>query len=152
MGVTYLDVNGKASVPTMGCYGIGVDRVLASIVEAYHDDKGIIWPMSVAPFQVAIVPIKYQGAMKEAADKLYEQLTAAGIEVLLDDRDERPGVKFNDMDLLGFPVRITVGEKNLPNVEIKMRDQTEATLVPLEQAADSVTKTVRDALAQLNAE
>ena len=152
MGVTYLDVNGKASVPTMGCYGIGVDRVLASIVETYHDDKGIIWPMSVAPFQVAIVPIKYQGAMKEAADKLYEQLTAAGIEVLLDDRDERPGVKFNDMDLLGFPVRITVGEKNLPNVEIKMRDQTEATLVPLEQAADSVTKTVRDALAQLNAE
>ncbi|MBQ5490562.1 MAG: proline--tRNA ligase, partial [Treponema sp.] len=152
MGVTYLDVNGKATVPTMGCYGIGVDRVLASIVEAYHDDKGIIWPMSVAPFQVAIVPIKYQGAMKEAADKLYEQLTAAGIEVLLDDRDERPGVKFNDMDLLGFPVRITVGEKNLPNVEIKMRDQTEATLVPLEQAADSVTKTVRDALAQLNAE
>ncbi len=152
MGVTYLDVNGKASVPTMGCYGIGVDRVLASIIETYHDDKGIIWPMSVAPFQVAIVPIKYQGAMKEAADKLYEQLTAAGIEVLLDDRDERPGVKFNDMDLLGFPVRITVGEKNLPNVEIKMRDQTEATLVPLEQAADSVTKTVRDALAQLNAE
>lgn len=152
MGVTYLDVNGKATVPTMGCYGIGVDRVLASIIETYHDDKGIIWPMSVAPFQVAIVPIKYQGAMKEAADKLYEQLTAAGIEVLLDDRDERPGVKFNDMDLLGFPVRITVGEKNLPNVEIKMRDQTEATLVPLEQAADSVTKTVRDALAQLNAE
>lgn len=152
MGVTYLDVNGKASVPTMGCYGIGVDRVLASIIETYHDDKGIIWPMSVAPFQVAIVPIKYQGAMKEAAGKLYEQLTAAGIEVLLDDRDERPGVKFNDMDLLGFPVRITVGEKNLPNVEVKMRDQAEATLVPLEQAAESVTKTVRDALAQLNAE
>ncbi len=152
MGVTYLDVNGKASVPTMGCYGIGVDRVLASIVEAYHDDKGIIWPMSVAPFQVAIVPIKYAGAMKEAADKLYNELTAAGIEVLLDDRDERPGVKFNDMDLLGFPVRITVGEKNLPNVEVKMRNEAEANLIPLEQAAAAVTKTVKDALAQLNAE
>ena len=151
MGVTYLDVNGKASVPTMGCYGIGVDRVLASIVEAYHDDKGIIWPMSVAPFQVAIVPIKYNGAMKEAADRLYKELTEAGIEVLLDDRDERPGVKFNDMDLMGFPIRITVGDKNLPNVEVKLRSQAEAKLIPLDSATSQVAQMVEDALVALEA-
>ena len=96
MNVTYLDKNGKSAVPTMGCYGIGVDRVLASIIEAFHDDRGIIWPMSTAPYQVAIVPIKYSGAMKEAADKIYDELLKAGVEVLLDDRDERPGVKFNE--------------------------------------------------------
>ncbi|MBO6177002.1 MAG: proline--tRNA ligase [Treponema sp.] len=151
MGVTYLDENGKAAVPTMGCYGIGVDRVLASIIESFHDDKGIQWPMSVAPFQVAIVPIKYKDAMKDAADKLYDELTAAGIEVLLDDRDERPGVKFNDMDLLGFPVRITVGDKNLPNVEVKIRNQAEASLVPLTEAGAKVADIVRSALAELNA-
>lgn len=151
MGVTYLDENGKAAVPTMGCYGIGVDRVLASIIESFHDDKGIQWPMSVAPFQVAIVPIKYKDAMKDAADKLYDELTAAGIEVLLDDRDERPGVKFNDMDLLGFPVRITVGDKNLPNVEVKIRNQAEASLVPLTEAGAKVAEIVRSALAELNA-
>ncbi len=150
MGVTYLDVNGKAAVPTMGCYGIGVDRVLASIIERFHDEKGIIWPMSVAPYQVAIVPIKYKDSMKDAADKLYEELEKLGIEVLLDDRDERPGVKFNDMDLLGFPIRITVGEKNLPNVEVKIRNEAEAKLVPLENAASSVAEIVRSELAKLN--
>ena len=150
MGVTYLDENGKAAVPTMGCYGIGVDRVLASIIECFHDDKGIQWPMSVAPFQVAVVPIKYAGAMKEAADKIYAELTEAGIEVLLDDRDERPGVKFNDMDLMGFPVRITVGDKNLPNVEVKMRNQSDAELVPLEEASSKVAAMVRAALDELN--
>ncbi len=151
MGVTYLDENGKSAVPTMGCYGIGVDRVLASIVERFHDDKGIQWPMTVAPFQVAIVPIKYKDSMKEAADKLYAELTAAGIEVLLDDRDERPGVKFNDMDLMGFPVRITVGEKNLPNVEVKLRTAAEAEMVPLEKAAEKVVSMVKEALNSLNA-
>jgi prolyl-tRNA synthetase len=134
----------------MGCYGIGVDRVLASIVERFHDDKGIQWPMTVAPFQVAIVPIKYKDSMKDAADKLYDELTKAGIEVLLDDRDERPGVKFNDMDLMGFPIRITVGEKNLPNVEIKMRTAAEPEMIPLDGAAEKVAAMVRDALNTLN--
>ncbi len=150
MGVTFLDVNGKAAVPTMGCYGIGVDRVLASIIERFHDEKGIIWPMSVAPYQVAIVPIKYKDSMKDAADRLYEELKNLGIEVLLDDRDERPGVKFNDMDLLGFPVRITVGEKNLPNVEIKIRSEAEAKLIPLENAASFAAEIVKAELAKLN--
>ena len=151
MGVTYLDPNGKTAVPTMGCYGIGVDRVLASIVERFHDDSGIQWPMSVAPFQVAIVPIKYKDNMKEVADKLYAELKAAGIEVLLDDRDERPGVKFNDMDLMGFPIRITVGEKNLPNVEVKLRTADQPEMVPADQAAEKVAAMVRESLAALNA-
>lgn len=150
MGVTYLDKNGKSAVPTMGCYGIGVDRVLASIIESFHDDRGIIWPMSTAPYQVAIVPIKYSGAMKEAADKIYDELLKAGVEVLLDDRDERPGVKFNDMDLIGFPVRITVGDKNLPNVEIKMRSSEQAELVPLENAAAKVSEIVKAEFDKLN--
>ena len=150
MGVSYLDVNGKAAVPTMGCYGIGVDRVLASVIEGSHDDKGIIWPMSVAPFQVAVVPIKYKDTMKEAADRLYAGLKAAGIDVLLDDRDERPGVKFNDMDLIGFPIRITVGDKNLPNVEVKLRSAAEAELVPLDQAVEKVSAMVTSAIAELD--
>ncbi len=150
MGVTYLAENGKPAVPTMGCYGIGVDRVLASIIEANHDDKGIIWPMTTAPYQVAIVPIKYEGQMKEVADKLYEQLESAGIEVLLDDRNERPGVKFTDMELIGFPLRITVGEKNLPNVEFKPRSAAEAELVPAEKAGEKAIDFVKSALAQLN--
>mgnify|MGYP000010135296 FL=1 len=151
MGVTYLDVNGKSSVPTMGCYGIGVDRVLASIIESFHDEHGIIWPMSVAPYQVAIVPIKYKDSMKEAADRLYDELSKLGIEVLLDDRDERPGVKFNDMDLMGYPVRVTIGDKNLPNVEVKLRNQSDAQLVPLEEAAVKIAQTVKAALDELNA-
>lgn len=150
MNVTYLDVNGKATIPTMGCYGIGVDRTLASIVEGNHDDKGIIWTMTTAPFEVAIVPIKYEGEMKEVADKIYADLEKAGIEVLLDDRNERPGVKFNDMDLIGIPLRITVGEKNLPNVEFKKRNEAEASLVSKEEAAESAAKFVKAELARLN--
>ena len=151
MNVTYLDENGKQQTPIMGCYGIGVDRTLASIIEEHHDENGIVWTMTTAPFQVAIVPVKYDGVMKETSDKLYDELTKAGIEVLLDDRNERPGVKFKDMDLIGIPVRIVVGEKNLPNVEIKMRNQSEANLVPLEEATDNVVKMVQDELAKLNA-
>ena len=151
MNVTYLDENGKQQTPIMGCYGIGVDRTLASIIEEHHDENGIVWTMTTAPFQVAIVPVKYDGVMKETSDKLYDELTNAGIEVLLDDRNERPGVKFKDMDLIGIPVRIVVGEKNLPNVEIKMRNQSEANLVPLEEATDNVVKMVQDELAKLNA-
>ena len=151
MNVSYLDVNGKSCIPLMGCYGIGVDRTLASIIEEHHDDKGIVWTMSTAPYQVAIVPIKYEGRMKEVSDDIYDALTKAGIEVLIDDRSERPGVKFADMDLIGIPVRIVVGEKNLPNVEIKERSASEASLVPATDAAKHAEKIVRDALAVLNA-
>lgn len=151
MHVTFLAQNGKPAEPTMGCYGIGVDRTLASIIEKNNDDKGIIWPMSVAPFQVCIVPIKYDGKMKEVADKIYDELESHGIEVLLDDRNERPGVKFSDMDLIGIPLRITVGDKNLPNVEFKPRAAEEAELVPAEEAASKAVQFVKDELAKLQA-
>ena len=151
MHVTFLGQNGKPQEPTMGCYGIGVDRTLASIIEKNNDEKGIIWPMSVAPFQVCIVPIRYDGQMKEVADKIYDQLTTAGIEVLLDDRNERPGVKFADMELIGIPLRITVGDKNLPNVEFKPRAAQEAELVPADDVAKKAEEFVRNALAELNA-
>lgn len=150
MNVTYLDENGKQQIPTMGCYGIGVDRALASIIEEHHDDNGIIWPMTVAPYQVAIVPVKYEGAMKEEADKIYDALQKAGIETLLDDRSERPGVKFKDIDLLGIPVRIVVGEKNLPNVELKCRNSADMQLVLATEAAAKAAEIVKAELAKLN--
>ena len=150
MNVTYLDENGKQQIPTMGCYGIGVDRALASIIEEHHDDNGIIWPMSVAPYQVAIVPVKFEGAMKDNALAIYEKLQKAGIEVLLDDRSERPGVKFKDIDLLGIPVRIVVGDKNLPNVELKCRNSSEMQLVPATEAAEKAVEIVKTELAKLN--
>jgi prolyl-tRNA synthetase len=147
MGVRYLDENGASRVPVMGCYGIGLDRTLASIIEEHHDEQGIIWPVTVAPFHVIIVPIKYQGEVKTASDKLAAELESAGLDVLLDDRDERAGVKFNDADLLGIPWRVVVGEKNLaaslPQVEIKRRNEKEATLVTTAKAAAKIAESVR---------
>ena len=151
MNVTYPDENGKLVTPIMGCYGIGVDRTLASIIEAHHDDNGIMWTMSTAPFQVAVVPVMYKDKMKEVANKIYEELLAAGIDVILDDRDERPGVKFKDADLIGYPIRIVVGDKNLPNVELKLRSAEKPDLVPAESAAAKAVEIVREELAKLNA-
>jgi len=144
MNVTYLDENGKSQMPVMGCYGIGVDRTLASVIEEHHDDAGIIWPVSVAPYHVIIVPIKYDGKMKEAADKLAAELSQAGIEVLLDDRNERPGVKFNDADLTGIPWRVVVGDKGLAQgqVEIKRRGEKESRMADLATAAKELAEAV----------
>lgn len=150
MNVTYLGESGKPVTPLMGCYGIGVDRTLASIIEGHHDDKGIQWPISVAPYQVAIIPIQYKDKMKEVADQLYDELTKAGIEVILDDRNERPGVKFTDSELIGFPVRIVVGDKNLPNVEFKIRTAENAELVPATEAGAKAIQFVKDEFAKLN--
>jgi prolyl-tRNA synthetase len=147
MRVSYLDENGAARIPTMGSYGIGLDRTLASVIEEHHDDAGIIWPMTVAPYQVIIIPIKYEGTMKAAVDVLAAGLENAGLEVLVDDRNERPGVKFNDADLLGIPLRVVVGDKNLsletPAVEIKARREKENHLTPLNAAAEELTARVR---------
>ena len=151
MNMTYLDVNGKLTTAIMGCYGIGVDRTLASIIEAHHDDNGIMWTMSTAPFQVAVVPVMYKDKMKEVADKIYDELLAAGIDVILDDRDERPGVKFKDADLIGYPIRIVVGDKNLPNVELKRRCDANPELVPAEAAATKAVEIVKAELEKLNA-
>ena len=135
----------------MGCYGIGVDRTLASIIEEHHDDNGIIWTMSTCPYHAVIVPVKYEGEMKEISDRIYSELEKAGIETLLDDRNERAGVKFNDADLIGIPVRIVVGEKNLPNVELKLRSEKDSRLVPATDAAKETESIVKSALAELNA-
>ncbi len=154
MNVTYLDENGKTQTPTMGCYGIGVDRTLASIIEEHHDEAGIVWPVSVAPYHVIIVPIKYDGAVKEAADKLADELTKMGLEVLLDDRGERPGVKFNDADLTGIPWRIVIGDKglaqNTPQVEIKKRTEKENRMIDLDKAAAEISQKIRAELEALN--
>lgn len=150
MNAVYLDENGKQQFPLMGCYGIGIDRALASIIEEHHDDNGIVWPMTAAPYHVALVPVQYDGEMKNTADLLYEKLQNAGLEVLLDDRNERPGVKFKDMDLLGIPLQIVVGSKNLPKVEFKRRDTGETLLLSPEEAAEKACETVKNALAELN--
>ena len=150
MNVTYLDENGKSQMPVMGCYGIGIDRTLASVIEEHHDDAGIIWPVSVAPFHVIIVPIKYDGAVKETADKLASDLAARGIETLLDDRGERAGVKFNDADLTGIPYRVVIGGKGLsqetPQVEVKRRGEKESRMTDLEKAADELSRNIREEL------
>jgi len=156
MNVSYLDENGKSQTPTMGCYGIGVDRTLASIIEEHHDEAGIIWPASVAPYHVIIVPIKYDGEVKESADKLAAELTQAGLEVLLDDRNERPGVKFNDADLTGIPWRVVIGGKGLsqpvPQVEIKRRSEKENRMLELDKTVTELVQKIREELAGLKAD
>ncbi|MEL3911797.1 proline--tRNA ligase [Treponema pedis] len=147
MNMTYLDENGKQQRPCMGCYGIGLDRLLASIIEEHHDEDGIIWPMSTAPFQAVIIPVKYEGVMQKIADELYEELKQNGIEVLLDDRKERTGVKFKDMDLIGIPIRLVIGEKNLPKIEFKLRKSKDSVLIEKEEACGLVVNTVK---AELN--
>jgi prolyl-tRNA synthetase len=144
LDAVYLDDKGERHPMIMGCYGIGIGRILIAAVEALHDDKGIIWPAAIAPYSVVITPIKYDGEVKAAADKLYDQLRAAGIDVLLDDRDARPGVKFADADLIGIPVRINVGDRGLKEgkVELKPRKSPH----PEMAALDAVIDRVRDLL------
>jgi prolyl-tRNA synthetase len=152
MGVNYLDDAGQTHVPVMGCYGIGLDRTVASIIEEHHDEGGIVWPMTVAPYQVVIVPVKYDGAVKAASCRLAADLEAQGIEALLDDRDERPGVKFNDADLTGIPYRVVIGDKNLARneVEVKRRGQKETRLTGLAKAVEELTGLVYGELKELN--
>ena len=136
LGCVYLDNNGKEHSMVMGCYGIGVSRVLAAIIEQYHDDDGIIWPSIVAPYKVIIVPTKVNDdEVMGVANKIYDELLAAGVEVLIDDRNERPGVKFKDADLLGIPLRITVGRRAAEGiVEVKRRNETDASEITGEEA------------------
>ncbi len=137
MKATVLDESGKAIVMTMGCYGIGVSRVVASAIEQNHDDKGIIWPDTLAPFQIAVLPLNMHKseAVRETAEKLYADLCAAGYDVLFDDRGERPGVMFADMELIGIPHRVVIGERGLKSgsVEYKGRRDSENQDIPLEQ-------------------
>jgi prolyl-tRNA synthetase len=139
MGANYLDEAGKSQVMEMGCYGIGVSRIVAAAIEQGNDAKGIIWPQPMAPFQVAIAPIGYRKnpEVKNAADRLHEELQAAGIEVLLDDRDERPGVMFADLELIGIPHRVTIGDRGLKEgkLEYQARDSTDVISLAVAEAA-----------------
>ena len=139
MKATFLDEGGKAQVLEMGCYGIGVSRIVAAAIEQGNDEKGIIWPLPMAPFQVAIAPIGYRknADIKKVADQLHDELQVAGIDVLLDDRDERPGVMFADLELIGVPHRVTIGDRGLKEgkVEYQARTDKAATTIDLQNAA-----------------
>ena len=147
MKALFLNEQGKELPMIMGCYGIGIGRTVAAAIEQNHDENGIVFPIPVAPFEVSILPLQmHNDDVVNAADKIYEDLVKSGIDVLLDDRDERAGVKFNDADLLGIPVRITVGSRGLKNgeVEVKLRSEAESFTVPLDNAAIAIGKTVKD--------
>lgn len=145
LGLNYMDENNELKPVEMGCYGIGIERIIAATVEQNHDDKGIIWPMNIAPYKVAIVLISDKDEKQiKVANELYDTLTNMGIETILDDRKERPGVKFNDMDLIGIPIRITVGKKVEENkVEYKERRNSEIELVEISDIVEKITKLVK---------
>ena len=145
MRAQVLDAEGKERPLVMGSYGIGIDRIMAAAIEAHHDEDGIVWPLSIAPFLVVISPVKFSDeAQREAAERLYAELREAGLEVLLDDRDERPGVKFKDADLIGIPFRIVPGPRALANgnVELVTRASREKEEVPLDTVVAELTRRV----------
>ena len=143
--MTYLDEDGKEKFPIMGCYGIGVERTAAAIIEQNHDDDGIIWPITTAPYHLYILPIKYAGQVKEVSDRIYNNLIKEGYEILLDDRDVRPGVKFKDADLLGIPFRITIGDKGLiqGKVELYERKTKNKQLILLEDTEEIIKNLIK---------
>ncbi|XKH59013.1 proline--tRNA ligase [Halomonas sediminis] len=147
LGASVLGDNGKTSHPWMGCYGIGVTRVVAAAIEQNHDDAGIIWPNAIAPFHVALVPMNAHKSqrVREESERLYQLLTQAGLDVLLDDRDTRPGVKFADLELMGVPHRLVIGDRSLDKgeLEYKGRRDSEATMVPAEQIVDFLLEKAR---------
>ena len=149
MGAKFLDDKSQEKHIVMGCYGIGVSRLVAAAIEQRYDESGIRWPMAIAPYHVIITALQSDGAVMETAVKLYEELTALGVEVLLDDRDERPGVKFKDADLLGVPLRLTVGKKTLDQgkVELKARTEKDVSLVDVSAAVELVASRVKAELA-----
>jgi len=147
LGAKFLDEHEQLRPIIMGCYGIGVNRILAATIETSHDAEGIIWPMSLAPYEVLVLPLKpTDPKISQAAGRLHDELSAAGVEVLLDDRDCRAGVKFKDADLIGIPLRVVVGERGLKQgqLEIKWRWQREPELVPLDQAVQKIAGLVEE--------
>ena len=146
MGATFVDESGQQRPFEMGCYGIGVSRIVAAAIEQGHDGRGIVWPLPMAPFQVAIAAIGYErsDAVREAADRLHEALEAAGVEVLLDDRGERPGVMFADLELLGIPWRVTIGDRGLKEgkVEVQVRSEEKPQTIDLQTVTDHLKSLV----------
>lgn len=147
LGATFLDQNGSSRPVIMGCYGIGVGRLMAAIIEVHHDERGIIWPASIAPYQVHLCLLGEKPEVLAAADKVYSDLKSGGVEVLYDDRTDSPGVKFNDADLMGIPLRLTISQRTVANqtAEMKARQEKDARFVPL----DGVLSQVKQVLAGL---
>ncbi len=141
LNAKYLDAHEQQHTMIMGCYGIGVNRIIASLIETSHDENGIIWPLSLAPYEVLLIPINVKEAeVAKVADDLYKELSDAGVDVLLDDRDQRPGVKFKDADLIGIPLRVVIGGRSLADgqLEVKWRAGGEAQMIPLAGAAGKI--------------
>ncbi len=151
--VTVLGNDNNTVTPTMGCYGIGINRAVAAVIEQHHDDKGIIFPISIAPFEVVIVTVEKEGTQSfEVASKLYSEMKTKGIEVLLDNRDTRLGVKLNDCDLIGIPMRIIIGKKSLENgsVEFKLRADSESISIEIDKIVEHICKTKEKLFLELN--
>lgn len=149
MGASFLDQNGKSHPIIMGTYGIGLGRLLAAAVEQNHDDKGIIWPAAIAPYHVYLCPLRIENPeITETAEKLYQDLTDENVEVLFDDRNESPGIKFNDADLLGIPLRLTISPRTMESqsVEVKWRQEKQTELLPLEGITNTIKKFTRKAM------
>jgi prolyl-tRNA synthetase len=146
LNALFLDEAGQQQLAVMGCYGIGITRTMQAIIEQSNDKDGIIWPISVAPYAVCITPLAVapETEVMKLAEKLYGELSVAGIEVIIDDRDERPGVKFKDADLVGFPIRIGIGEKSLAKGEVELKLRGGA-LTPIKP--DEVVVKVRELIA-----
>ena len=147
----FLDETGKQHPAIMGCYGIGVTRTLQAVIEQSHDANGIIWPISVAPYTVCITPLSVapESPVMQRAEKIYAELTVRGVDVILDDRNERPGVKFKDSELVGFPIRVGIGEKSLAKGEVEIKPRAGALLlVKAEEAAEKVTDLIAASRAQ----
>ena len=152
LGALFIDPNGISRPTVMGCYGIGLGRLLAAAIEQNHDDKGIIWPMAIAPYHIYLCPLHLESPqVAAAAENLYAELEAQGLEVLFDDREESPGVKFNDADLLGIPIRVTISPRTLEknSAEIKKRSEKDAQLLPLEGVSARLKELISKGLSTL---
>ncbi|HWQ28254.1 MAG TPA: His/Gly/Thr/Pro-type tRNA ligase C-terminal domain-containing protein, partial [Dehalococcoidia bacterium] len=148
MDAVFLDQDGTQRHPVMGCYGIGIGRILAGVIEEHRDERGIVWPLTVAPYHAHVIAIGAdQPDVRQAADALVADLEAAGVETLYDDRDERPGVKFNDADLIGLPFRLTVSPRTVEKgaVEFKRRTDDSAELVAPGDAVERIASALREA-------
>ncbi len=145
MGARVLKADGAEAPVVMGCYGIGVERILAAAIELHHDDDGIIWPLSIAPYRATVLTLGKEPELAQAAEQVVAALGSAGIDVLYDDRDERAGVKFKDADLIGIPIRIAIGRKGLAQgaVEWKRRGTKEVELVPIADVAAKAVALLR---------
>ncbi len=148
LNALFLDESGKQQPCVMGCYGIGVTRTLQAVIEQSHDDNGIIWPVSVAPYTVCITPLSVapESEVMKQAERIYRELSDRGIDAILDDRNERPGFKFKDSELVGFPIRVGIGEKSLAKGEVEIKPRAGALLpIKTDQAVEKVLELIRNA-------